>query len=150
MALSVPSGWRARQVNDHTLVFSGPENTPDWLTTLTLTNQQNPDPVSPSAGARAMIADYIGALKNRGGDWEVLTEVPLRVAPGALVDTGAQAVVRFQGASGPVRQWILIFPRTDIAAVHLLIYTAPDDLFERNLDRVRATVESLVPLPSGR
>lgn len=145
-----PAAWVETRKNGHTLLLSGPPDTPQWVTTLTLTNQQNPTPSLPSQGAARLLAEYLEAVANREGGHETLREAPFHYTnPGPGVD-GVQAVIRFMAATGPVRQWVVVIARMDIPAAHVVIYSAPDEAFDAGLAAARLVVDSLTLLPARR
>lgn len=144
-----PAEWVESRPNGHTLVLSGPRESPQWVTTITLTNQQNPTPSLPNQGAARLLAEYLAAIADRGGAHETLREAPFHYTnPGPGVD-GVQAVVRFLAPTGPVRQWVVVLARVDIPVAHVLIYAAPDDLFDQGLPVARLVADSLTILPSA-
>ncbi|GEO80663.1 hypothetical protein [Pararhodospirillum oryzae] len=145
-----PAGWTVARVDGHTVLVSGPQGTEDWLTTLTISNQELPAAGGADQKAGAMITDYLAAIRARSGQHEVLQEAPFQFEGSGPGRGGAQAVVRFQGDDGPVRQWMVIVPRTDIPVAHVLLYSAPDDAFERGVPVVQRVLDSLVLLPARR
>jgi hypothetical protein len=150
MRYSLPESWSQEAENGHTQVHHGPRDTPEWYATVTVTNQKNPTPSLPSQGAAQLVSDYVAAIQAKGETQEILREAPFRYTnPGPGVD-GTQAVTRFLGKEGLVRQWVVAVGRADIPVVHLVIYTAPDDLFDQALPAARVIVESLTVNPAKR
>ncbi|CCG09172.1 hypothetical protein [Pararhodospirillum photometricum] len=142
-----PASWRLEKVDGHTVLLSGAPETPEWLTTVTLTNQENPDSKNPQAGAATLVAQYVAAIRARGTDQEILREAPFTFPGSGPAGNGQQAVARFQGQNGPVRQWMVAIPRADMAVALVVLYTAPDDAFEKALPTAQAVVDGMSFLP---
>ncbi|MCF8482615.1 MAG: hypothetical protein K9H25_19500 [Rhodospirillum sp.] len=146
----MPESWSQTVENGHSLLIQGPRDTPQWYATVQLTNQKNPTPSLPSQGAARAVSDYVAFIQTKGETQEILREAPFHyVNSGPGVD-GTQAVTRFLGKEGPIRQWVVAIGRADIPVVHLAIYTAPDDLFDEGLPSAQTIVESITVEPAKR
>jgi hypothetical protein len=146
----MPEIWSQEPQDGHSLILHGPRDTPQWFATVQITNQKNPTPSLPSQGAARVVSDYVAYIQSKGQTQEILREAPFHyINSGPGVD-GTQAVSRFQGKEGPVRQWIVAIGRADIPVVHVAIYSAPDDLFDDGLAAAKAIIESMTVTPAKR
>ncbi|MBK1677915.1 hypothetical protein CKO38_14795, partial [Rhodospirillum rubrum] len=148
VSLRYPAQWSLTAVDGHTVVLGGAKGGADWYTALTLTNQQNPAPDDPVAGTAVLVTETLRAIEARTVDHERLRQAPFHYVNDGPGADGEQAVIRFMGAREPMRSWVVVIARTDIPVAHILIYSAPDNDFDRGLPAAQLIVESLTVRPA--
>ncbi|ABC23699.1 hypothetical protein [Rhodospirillum rubrum] len=148
VSLRYPAQWSLTAVDGHTVVLGGAKGGADWYTALTLTNQQNPAPDDPVAGTAVLVTETLRAIEARTVNHERLRQAPFHYVNDGPGADGEQAVIRFMGAREPMRSWVVAIARTDIPVAHILIYTAPDNDFDRGLPAAQLIVESLTVRPA--
>ncbi|MFN3077708.1 MAG: hypothetical protein ABT940_12690 [Alphaproteobacteria bacterium] len=140
--LQYPAGWRITRPGRFAVVFGGAPETAAFYTTVSLDNRLSPHPGEPRRGASAILSLYLKELGAKARGVRVETQVPFLYRQDDVALDGYQAVTEFDGQTERMRQWTVVIPRRSGTVVHVWMFTAPFNEFERALPTARAILDS--------
>ena len=126
--VSYPKAWMAKQNGPFSVVFSGPENSPAFYSTVII---QNVRPEKRGPAADAVLASLTRQLRDGAKEVSFSDVTAFLQGQVAGLDGGKQFTADFMHNNEAFRQWTIILPRLDSPVVHVLSYTSPAHQFEQ-------------------
>jgi len=126
--VSYPKHWEAKQNGPYSVVFSGPEGTPAFFSTVII---QNVRPKGGREGADPVIASLTRQLRDGAKNVSFSNVTEFLRGDVAGFEGGKQFTAGFLHNDEPFKQWTVVLPRQDSSVVHVLSYTSPTEQFDR-------------------
>ncbi len=125
--VSYPEHWVAKQNGPYSVVFSGPEGTPAFFSTVII---QNVRPKGGRKGADTVIASLTRQLRDGAKKVSFSDVTEFLQGKVAGFEGGKQFTADFLHNNEPFRQWTIVLPRQDSPVVHVVSYTSPTEQFD--------------------
>jgi len=129
-AIRHPGDWVVAKPSAFTTMFSGPQGSPAYFTTVSVQNVKPPSAID-AGDAVLRVLENLKSQLNRGAkDLTFLAEAEYVHDQGGMALPGRQFVVSYAREDRLYRQWTIIAPRTDGTIAHVWSYAAPDNQFD--------------------
>lgn len=128
-----PSGWVIDRPDKHTVLFAGPKGTDDYYTTVTVQNILS----AKVGGIHQNVGSLVADLKEqfRKGDPNTQFFGEKTFAFMSEEGTPVNAItfsITYVLEGEKFQQWAVVIPRASDLMYHVLFYTSPVRLYERN------------------
>ncbi|SHH13507.1 hypothetical protein SAMN02745221_01765 [Thermosyntropha lipolytica DSM 11003] len=132
--LAYPQHWIYEQTNEHTVIFSGPQGTEEYYTTVNIQNVLSRAAGGNYENLHDFLKDYQNDIENTGGK-------VLEKAEGMMDISGynvpyIEFTCNFFQQGEEFMMWTVLIQR-DENIFHQFSYTAPRDLYAKHIEQAR-------------
>lgn len=129
-AMRHPARWVVAQPSAFTTMFSGPQGTPAYFSTVSVQNVQPPAAIDMGDAVAKVLENLHSQLRRGAKELNILAESAYVHDKGGLALNGRQFVVSYARENQLYRQWTVVAPRDTGTIVHVWSYAAPDTDFD--------------------